>query len=624
MKNSLFLTFLILITIKAQTQSNDPIKNYQGIPLITYSYGIDDIHRNHFDSIKQAGIFATEATNLTSDLFIDKLQGTGLFLVPEQVGESNAYKNAIIKYTEARYTEWEAEGTPPEDGELSLIRDTIYSYVESGAVKTKENIPNGWKVISGPHYAQEKFYYMVNANSIIKYRAKFRLKLESRIPHLNNLLPDTSVICKIKVTSQHSYPAYFDTINNKWVWQFCQPINLAEKKLKFSDFKDDSGLIGEWKAIILNYDLQLVPNYSRWSCDTLPTSQQAYNSYFSSTNYWGFRGANNPSEQYLGRRNAEGIEFTVEYSGYADKVQLSVDKIIVYDERAEYFENNFAKNEISAQLQENGSRFGNMVAGWLAVDEPWCYDQWGAIRKVNEIIEEQLNSDIKLWIQFNQGWNATLADPHHPSASSKIYTIDEFIKRVKKANVWALFYYFDYPYSKLTLPDNYFRVNLELVTKQYDLLLKASKRTNEALYPGISIQTGKYLDTVSYGGNSRFSREIFGYELIYEVNLALLYGAKVISPWLYFGYQNNYQDYTGFVNKESGGNFTYTTKYDTLKNIIAPRLNNLMGKTLKRIKATNQYPEINLGNVNKEFIQMIDEVIPSNNNRLKELDLGFF
>jgi hypothetical protein len=49
-----------------------------------------------------------------------------------------------------------------------------------------------------------------------------------------------------------------------------------------------------------------------------------------------------------------------------------------------------------------------------------------------------------------------------------------------------------------------------------------------------------------------------------------------------------------------------------------------MGKTLKRIEATNQYPGINLGIVNKEFIQIIDEVIPSNNNQLKELDLGFF
>jgi hypothetical protein len=397
---------------------------------------------------------------------------------------------------------------------------------------------------------------MLNANSIINYRAKFKLKLESRIPHLNNLLPDTASICKIKVTSQHSYQAYFDTINNKWVWQFCQQIKLAEKVLKFSDFKDESGNIGNWKDIILYYNLQSVPNYSANSCDTLPTVQPTYSSYFSSTNYWGFRSAN-PTEQYVGRRNAEGIEFTVEYTGYADKVQLSVDKIIVYDARAEDFENNIAKNEISAQLQENGSKFDDMVAGWLAVDEPWCYDQWEAIRKVNEILEDQLNSNIKMWVQFNQGWNATLADPHHPSASSKIYTIDEFIKRVKKANVWTLFYYFDYPYSSSTLPNNYFRVNLEYATKQYDLLLKASIRTNKALYPGISIQTGKYLDTVSYGGVNRFSREIFGYELIYEVNLALMYGAKVISPWLYFGYKNNYQDYTGFVNKGPGGTFTY-------------------------------------------------------------------
>jgi hypothetical protein len=62
-----------------------------------------------------------------------------------------------------------------------------------------------------------------------------------------------------------------------------------------------------------------------------------------------------------------------------------------------------------------------------------------------------------------------------------------------------------------------------------------------------------------------------------------MYGSKLISPWLYFG---GFGNSTGFRNAP---NYEITDKYNTLKDTIAPRLSGLMGKTLRKLKAVNQF-----------------------------------
>jgi hypothetical protein len=65
----------------------------------------------------------------------------------------------------------------------------------------------------------------------------------------------------------------------------------------------------------------------------------------------------------------------------------------------------------------------------------------------------------------------------------------------------------------------------------------------------------------------------------------LLYGSKVLTPWLWFG-SDEY--YTGIVNANESG-FVTTDKYYVIKNTLTPRLSGLMGKTLKRLKPLSQF-----------------------------------
>ncbi len=128
-------------------------------------------------------------------------------------------------------------------------------------------------------------------------------------------------------------------------------------------------------------------------------------------------------------------------------------------------------------------------------------------------------------------------------------------------------------------------------------------------------------------------RNIFGYELMYETNLALMNGAKFLSLYTYFAQRNTDSCNSGWtchaiVDLNPNGTLEYTGKYDTLLTIISPRLKGLMGKTLKRLSPTDQLLQVPINqSLGSGFIlKIIKGACTAQGNQSADYvyDLGFF
>ena len=398
----LIFTFLLISNLYAQ----DQIKNYPGIPIITYGYDLSKPPKQQFIEMEQAGILALEAASLTPPVFDDKIKNLGLWVMPEQVLNPENY---IVKYTEARYTEWEAEGTNPQDGLITLYHDSINCIVQNGAVVTTANTPND-TIIYGPMYSQEKTYSMVDRDFPINYSLVCSLKLEDLQPG-QTLLGDT--VCIIQVTTRTSY--------NGTIWQLGTPYGIVEKGVTYGELLP----LNQWKGIDATYNLMNVPAiYSQSNEMPYRVNRK-------------FLANGDNSIQSFGRESVHNIEFRVIWKGNSQKLRLSIDKFIVYDERGRLIFDPLSTvvTEIDNQLGANQSDFNQQVAGWIGFDEPWDLDTWAPIKKVKEIIESY-SPNASIWFQFNTKWNGRFSNYYDPSYSAKRIMIDEFMRRVKKANVW--------------------------------------------------------------------------------------------------------------------------------------------------------------------------------------------
>jgi hypothetical protein len=274
----------------------------------------------------------------------------------------------------------------------------------------------------------------------------------------------------------------------------------------------------------------------------------------------------------------KNIEFRIVWKSNSDIFRLYMDTIKVYDDRGWEIMNRIDKQQnITDQVTQ--APYKSKAAGWMSVDEPVSIDQMAPIRKVSELIES-VSSNTGLWINYNAGWNGRFGDAADPGYTMSLERIDEFMRRVKKANLWVVLNPFDWPYCPDSIP-NAIEINLGIIDSILSKLAKSGNKYDN-LYYGLCYQTGNYyLPNTS----QQCSREITDYEFLYLSNLALLYGSKVLTPWLWFG-SDVY--YTGIVNANESG-FVTTDKYYVIKNTLTPRLSGLMGKTLKRLKPLSQF-----------------------------------
>ena len=85
------------ITIDAQQQN--PIKSYNGIPIITYVRGVDNVQSYYippqqYDTIINSGVKFIQVENMTTSEYYSHLEGKELFILPEQyfIGQNTTDK----------------------------------------------------------------------------------------------------------------------------------------------------------------------------------------------------------------------------------------------------------------------------------------------------------------------------------------------------------------------------------------------------------------------------------------------------------------------------------------------------------------------------------------------------
>ncbi len=559
---------LFLITF---TYGQDPIKNYPGIPIVTHRFlQFEYIPIGQIEEVASAGIHTMIMDDLTPEEYDDYVEGVkGLMIVPTR--DVITLQNPILNYTDARYTVFEAEGTPPADGLVTLYSDSLWPYLEKvdGYVRTKTNTPHG-TMIYGPMYRQCRNFFTTGTSLPIIYEAKYILKIDDIDPWLESSPDDT--VCILQVTATRTWD--IDS-TGEWHWGFFETKVAAETLITYGDLHP-----GSIDTVDLNYSFTI--DFPWWRPDGEP---------FQGTSF-----KNMPAENDLDKKISQNcVEFKVLWKGKADKVRLSVDKVIISDDRGRDLKNpqTYAsiKLQIENQISHNRAAFDNRVGLLMGVDEPWSIDQWEPIRMVQEIINSY-SPDAKYYINFNVQAEGRFSHWPDPSPGSHAIVIDEFMRRVKKANLWVTGWLYDMPCSEATnfSPPWLCDENVDIRIRNIDIMADSIyKRVTDAgqtypnLHYGFSIQTGMYQYSAGH-----YIREINSKELLYQSNLALLYGAKILFPWAYFGHDNGIDDnYTGFRNHQH--NFVVTDKYNTLKDTIAPRLSNLLGKTLKKLKPTNQY-----------------------------------
>jgi hypothetical protein len=555
-KNIIVLLSLFIILCTGFIRPQNAIIDCDSIPLVSYIYSLDQFGTNYqiLSRIDTLRFNSVEILNL-NDSYYNRynISEHNFKIIPDQVNELlvGPGKNLINKYTEAKYSVWQAESTPPEDGEATLVRNQTHTNSTGNYVYTKnQNIPNGTELITGPSYWQDATYNTVDKGDTVDYLADFCMKLEEPIP---GVMQSGDLVCNLQVTT-----CIYDVVNGAWAKT--DSFIIAEAPVIRGSFPQ----LNQWEHFQFQYNLAGLPDY-----------------YFN--NY--SRPSESPNPPHWGndsRNHVQHIEFKVIWKGNAQAVKLSIDSITISDERGRQLTEDWQITKQSIlDMIDYQYQFKNKISGWFGLDEPHSIDNFEPIRIISELLESQPNA-AKLWISLEGSWSGCWGNPGHGlSAGERINKVDEFFKRVKRANVLQNIGAVEWPWTWNTIPPPTYDprlMNIDLNAESFYAHFNN--------YPSANWGSSVLASKVPSLGYPEVNRN----EMLYQANLALLYGAKILAPWLIFGSPKDpSKDCTGMINQDESGNFEYTDKYYTMRDTIAPRLGGLFGKTIKRLTPIEQY-----------------------------------
>jgi len=312
------------------------------------------------------GIDVVIASNVTTERLLE-IKKRGLRVIPIQA-DTTTYEpnyNDIIKYTDARYSIWEAEGTNPENGDATLtynksIAEPYFNGNQKEGIVTQENSNEGI-LITGPGYRQGIYYRAIDINTIIKYQADFRLKIE-KVNSGTNLNTDDEV-CLIQITNS--------AIKSGKV---AEKLIIQEQVIVVEDL-----LLNEWKDLQVEYDFSIMNQPKQTSL------------YFPSTSAW-----------------ANHVDFTIIWKGNSD-IRLFVDKITISDERGrEIIDSQNHSRIVNQDSISFTTNIDDVVAGWYASDEPETIDNYEPIRVVDSILNRSVEGKDDYGFPFHQAGMANM------------------------------------------------------------------------------------------------------------------------------------------------------------------------------------------------------------------------
>ena len=595
MKNITIMIFFTIVLFLNQNWAQYNIPEIQGIPLISYDTDWSGWTEEDYKTMKDsAGVDILIATNLSSAKLQRLITGPGLYAIPNQTEsqQNPEVKNWIYYYSEGRYTNWEAEGTNPEDGDASIYyKNNIGSVFQEGSIKgvATNDYALADTLIYGPLYRQEVRYFVTDTN-IINYKTDYKLKLVN-LPHRQGdpLPQPTDEICRLQVTVSD---IYIDTIPDPDVWvKVTAPVLGGDVLLRRSNFS-----IGNWETKTIEYRLnELADNF--------------------------YERINNSNGE---NKFARYVEFKIIWLGDSNS-KLYVDNIVVSDERGTQIRNPIYQARIIEQDNATyiASNYAEFIKAWIGRDEPESIDMFEPIRIISSLLNDNNGGERPLIMNLSSTWNGRFGDQIPWKNSNYVAKSVEFVKRTKNIHIWQNTYMFDYPFKyngELWWVDDYRDWNIKIFA---DSMLSRINKVDPQF--GQLILCGKFDHNVP---NVSF-RDITPNEFAYASHLSLLYGAKSLVLFGYFGNDNPpYPNYTGLVNWDFGAK-NKTDRFYYVKNTLSPRLKGLFGQTLKKLVPKNQVLKTPL---NTQFLNsnFIDKIIKGNCTTQGSqsddyiYDLGFF
>jgi len=590
MKTLIIKMFLALFFFGTFSNAQDFINQFDGIPIIIGAP--DNIYATTYDKMDEMGADFVITKDLTQVRLNEiKLRNLNFKIIPSQtkINPPNLLYNYIMSYTEGAYTRWEAEGTSAGKGDATLkYNHSICTTFVEGNRKGIVTLPySGYDTLTtGPGYQQEIRYWRLTENRLdsINYTAEFNMKLSYYIPQ-QNLNPEDT-LCIIQVTNSEIIgpPAepYRDTV-----------IFLRSKAIKRFEFTPDI-----WQSFLINYELTEVENITLES-----TSIQLPHS----TNI------NFHSLDPINKNAADYIQFKVIWFG-DQYSKLYVDNVILFDEKGKDLKTLPAAQQNiidQATLSFNSLDNENYITAWFAIDEPETIDNYEPIRIVDSLLKDASDGKRGLWVSFPSSWNGRYYDSY--LGTHGLYKSNEFLQRTGISPHQNNHPLYDYPFNQENINnfhpgDDYRDWNIKYLA---DTIMNRVNNWDPNFC--MTLLCGRY-------DAANLFHDPLPHEMLYEANLKLLYGAKSLSLYDYFG-RLDQADHTGLVIPTQPVH-TYTSKWIMVRDILSPRLKGNFGKTLKRLTQDSQHLDINASN-SYGFISHFSgnlECLPS----ISDYDLGFF
>jgi hypothetical protein len=208
-KKRLLPFFIIIFVTCSLINAQDPIDEYDGIPLIIYPARRPSqlVNPTNYVQMHSLGVYGVVAPNVFDhSVYLERFENNNLKVIPQHLWNDTEDK-PMWRYTDAHYSLWEAEGTTYIDtsnGKATLYRSSYSAINTSGdtvSVKASANVPAGETIIYGPGYPQNVTYaFGDEGHDTVHYTAAYRMKIKPGVPQIpQDYLDD--VVCTLLVTN---------------------------------------------------------------------------------------------------------------------------------------------------------------------------------------------------------------------------------------------------------------------------------------------------------------------------------------------------------------------------------------------------------------------------------------
>jgi tetratricopeptide (TPR) repeat protein len=559
------------------------LDQYPGIPIIAHTnMQSDSLKENHFDAMKALGIMGFYAANITPDIY-NTITSNGLKLFPYQIDVAN---NSIVKYTDAIYTKWEAEGKGNgSNGDVQLFHTGIGKDTNEGSTHyiITDSINPG-ELIYGPGYYQYVKYKQIDDTTDIYYMGNYRMKIKHIGALPDNFRNDT--VCVIQIVATN--PGYNNDPYPKDKILFTTPITVDTFLTVGWDI---------WKDVPINQYALSGNGLANLSEQELKAPPGNFPSPYYDTHY---------------------MQFKIIWKGLS-YLRLCVDYVETFDQRGEALIKKHQKDNDIISLVQAYNHPSN-VLGFFGLNEPTSIDNYEPFRYIENLIKGATSDSLHLFTTFTTGWNGTFGGQFADDMNFNVYKGSEFIKRTKLPYISLNTYIYNYPYSPShPFPNGPWKLRNIVEVTENNL-----KKLNASSIPfSYSTQSGRFYINDTGTCINQFSDYYINpspEQMMYHINLGMLYGAKELTCDPLFTltekcHSNSVPYRDGLVEVNESG-YSLSTLGTTWKNYIKPRMSGLFGQTLKKLTPTDEYPDVDL-NIPHNFITSIDADIAG-------YDLGFF